>query len=191
MLLHSSSCIGRQSSCYTVRLPGIQLERLSPRTRPAGGLQRSRGPLGKCSSCDDLSARANLKVKVGGDEIETESHGCQWGGTGEEGPAEAACAAAGGDARRRRRAKRYGNLKGLMPCGSVKTQLSIAAAEKGQAVWPGTRVRRSATRSAGGRSCGGEPSGATRVQRGQGGAKLETEAELAESRGNRYWRSRA
>jgi hypothetical protein len=53
--------------------------RLSPRTRPAG-LQRSRGPLGKCSTCDVLPA--NLKVKVGGDERETESHGWDNGGEG-------------------------------------------------------------------------------------------------------------
>jgi hypothetical protein len=70
--------------------------------------------------------------------------------------AEAACEAAGGDARRRRRAKRYG--EGPMPWGSATTprSRSIAAAEKGQPVWPGTGARRSATLFAGGRSGGGE-----------------------------------
>jgi hypothetical protein len=37
------------------------------------GLRRGRGPLGKCSRCDVLPA--NLKVIVGGDEMETERHG--------------------------------------------------------------------------------------------------------------------
>jgi hypothetical protein len=37
------------------------------------GLRRGRDPLGKCSTCDVLPA--NLKVKVGGDEMETESDG--------------------------------------------------------------------------------------------------------------------
>jgi hypothetical protein len=46
-----------------------------------------------------------------------------------------------------------------MPCGSVTTLWSIAEAEKGQAVWPETWAWRSATLSAGGRCCGGEPSG--------------------------------
>jgi hypothetical protein len=45
------------------------------------------------------------------------------------------------------------------------------AAEKGQAVLPGTGARRSAMLSEGGRGGGGEPSGATSVRRGQGGAK--------------------
>jgi hypothetical protein len=82
---------------------------------------------------------ANLKVKVGGEEmIETEIS--LRGGGGRElrrraragrRAAKAACdsEATGGDARRRRRATG-------MPCGSAKTLRSqaIAAAEKGQAV---------------------------------------------------------
>jgi len=93
--------------------------------------------------------------------------------------AEAACEAAGGDARRRRRAKRYG--EGPIACGSATTQRSITAAEKGQAVWPGTGARRSATRSAGGRGGGGEPSGATSVRRGQGGAKRRSRLSRGET----------
>jgi hypothetical protein len=126
--------------------------------------------------------------------METESHG--WGGTEEKGPGGAAsgrgaCEAACGDARRRWRAKWYG--EGPMPCGSATTPRSIAAAEKGQAVWPGTGARRSATRSAGGRGGGGEPepSSATSfrsVPEGPGRSKTEVPAE---SRGDRYWRSRA
>jgi hypothetical protein len=88
--------------------------------------------------------------------METKSHG--WGGRRRRAraarrAAEAACEAACGDARRRRRAKRYGAGLGpiMMPCGSATTQRSIAAAEKGQAAWPGIGARRSATRSAGGR----------------------------------------
>jgi hypothetical protein len=65
------------------------------------------------------------------------------------------------------RAKRYG--EGPIPCGSVTTPLSNAAAEKGQAVCqrPGTGARQSATLSAVGRRSGGEPSCATSVWRGQ------------------------
>ena len=44
------------------------------------GLRQGRGPLGKCSSCYVLPA--NLKVKVGGDEMDTESHGGEEGGAG-------------------------------------------------------------------------------------------------------------
>jgi hypothetical protein len=57
-------------------------------------------------------------------------------------------------------------------CGSATTQRSIAVAEKGQAVWPGTAARRFATWSAGGCGGGGEPSGAT-TQRASGGAREE------------------
>jgi hypothetical protein len=147
----------------------------------ARGLQRSRGPLGKCSSCDVLPA--NLKVKVGGVEMETESH--WWGGelrrrarVGRR-AAEAACEMACGDVRRRWRAKRYG--KGPMPCGFAKKPLSITAAEKGQAVWPGTGARLSVTLSAGGRGSGGEPSGATSVRRGQGEAKRKSRRSRGET----------
>jgi hypothetical protein len=62
-----------------------------------------------------------------------------------------------------------------MPCGSATTPRSIAAAEKGQAVWPGSQLagtwRGGLRRSAGERGGGGKPSGATSVRRGQGGAK--------------------
>ncbi len=115
------------------------------------------------------------KSRTGGDEMETESQG--WGGRRRRAragrrAAEAACEAADGDARRQRRARWYG--EGPTPCGSATTPRSIAAAEKGQPVSPGTGVRRSATRSAGGRGGGGEPSGATSVRRGQGGANLHS-----------------
>jgi hypothetical protein len=141
-------------------------------------LQRSRGPLGKCSSCDVLPA--NLKVKVGGDDMETESHWC--GGKRRRRArvgrraAEAACETACGDVRRRRRAKLYG-----MPCGFATKPLSIAAAEKGQAVWPGTGARLFVTLSAGGRGGGGEPSGATSVRRGQGEAKRRSRLSRGET----------
>jgi hypothetical protein len=79
--------------------------------------------------------------------------------------AEAAYEAADGGMRWRRRAKRYG--EGQMPCMSATTQQSIAVVEKGQEVWPGTGARRSEMWSTGGRSCRGEPSGATSVLRGQ------------------------
>jgi hypothetical protein len=79
-----------------------------------------------------LQATHYLKVKVGGNEVETESH--RWwevagNGLGEEleGPAagrqvtKAACEAAGGSVRLRRRAKRYG--EGLRQCGSAMMPL--------------------------------------------------------------------
>jgi hypothetical protein len=50
----------------------------------------------------------------------------------------------------------------------VTTQRSSAATEKGQAVWPGTGARRSATRSAVWLSNRGEPSGVTNVRRSAG-----------------------
>ena len=78
------------------------------------GLRRGRGPLGKCSSCDVLPA--NLKVKVGGDEMETESHG--WGGAEEKCPGGAASGRGGMRGGRRRR----------------------EAATEGQAVWRGTNA---------------------------------------------------
>jgi hypothetical protein len=52
--------IGRKSSCYTFRVE----YKLSPRTRPAG-LQRSRGPLGKCSSCDATEAHNSGLYSIG------------------------------------------------------------------------------------------------------------------------------
>jgi hypothetical protein len=71
----------------------------------------------------------------------------------------AACEAAGGGARWRRRAIQYG--EGLKSCGSATMLRSSAAvkrsamtlrisaaADEGQAVWPGTGARRSAMLSA-------------------------------------------
>jgi hypothetical protein len=99
--------------------------------------------------------------------------------------AEAACEAAGGDARRRRTRDSGGPSgmlgEGPMPYGSATTQQSIAAAEKGQAVWPGTGAGRSATRSASGRGGGGEPSGATSVRRGQKGVTWRSRRSLGET----------
>jgi hypothetical protein len=56
--------------------------------------------------------------------------------------------------RRLWRAKQYGEEQ--RPCGSATIQWSSAATEKGQAVWPGTGARRSATRSAVRSSGGGD-----------------------------------
>jgi hypothetical protein len=141
------------------------IKRLSPRTRPAG-LQRNSGTLGKCSSCDVL--QANLKVKVRGDEMETETESHGWG-EGVEGP---------GGERPRWHARRPAETRGCDRGPSCMATLardqcsvgkgSIVAVEKGQVVWSGTRATQSAMLSAGG-CCGG----ATSVQRGQGqgGAK--------------------
>jgi hypothetical protein len=137
--------------------------------------------------------------------METESYGWVGGRSRRDRAgrraAEAACEAAGagkrtGTARRRRRAKRYG--EGPMPCGSATTPRSIAAAEKGQSGMDrdrGKAVCDAVCGSPGGRGYGGEPSGATSVRRGQGGARRRSRrgrgktdtggAEL--TRGQRPW----
>jgi hypothetical protein len=137
-------------------------------------LRQSRGPLRKFSSCDVLPA--NLKVKVGetGWRLKVMSGGKVPGG---------AASGRGGmrGGRRRYEAAMEGQAvwrgtdsDALWVCNAGDAAVYRGggeASEKGQAVWLGTEARRSATRSAGERGGGSEPSGATSVRRGQGGAK--------------------
>jgi hypothetical protein len=158
-----------------IMIPHPRLQACRAGCSPAG-LRRGRGPLGKCSSCDVIPA--NLKVKVGGDEMETEGH--RWGTTKERRPAETQGGDGGpsgmardrcpvglrrhrGPSRRRRRVKRYGQGPGR---GVLRRGLLMgAAAEKGQA--------------------------ARRASDGpEGPGRSETE-EPAESRADRNWRNRA
>jgi hypothetical protein len=115
--------------------------------------------------------------------METESHG--WvGGAKEKGPGGAVSGRGGmRGGRRRREAATEGQAvwREIDALWSATTPRSSAAAENGQAVWPGTGARLFATRSAVGRGGGGEPSSATSVRRGQGGAKQRSRRSQGET----------
>jgi hypothetical protein len=152
--------------------PAARCRRPAAKPRP--------GPLGNCSSCDVLPA--NLKVKVGGEEMETESHGC--GGTEDKGPGGAPAATG----RRRRQARRPAETRGgdgglssmardRCPVG-LRRRRSLSRRRRkvkryGQGP-PAARGRRRGLRR-GGRGVGEEPSGATSVRRGEGGTKRRSQ----------------